>query len=146
MIANEEYFKRRTGRGSHKIVLLAVIVGGGGEEEGREEEEDDGDDEEQQGGEEEYQERRCNDDLVTSSDNFQSVVFTGRLIPSNTRRCTSMLPCALGLEENNGNKSINGEEEQAKDGTLERDRCVAKYIVCAGSKKRESRANPHVTD
>ena len=43
-----------------------------------------------------------------------------------------MLPCALGLEENNGNKSINDERRKSKDGTLERDRYMAKYIVCAG--------------
>ena len=130
MIIKEEYWKRRTDTGSHKTVLLAIVIvieedddgdGSGSrnsddeEEEGEdaEDEEDDGDDGNKGG--EEYQGRRCNDDVVTSSTNFQSVVFTGRSIPSKTRRCILMLPCALGLEKNK-NKWINrGEGDRATE-------------------------------
>jgi hypothetical protein len=68
-----------------------------------EEVDDDDNDDDDVGGEveeeeEEYQGRRCNDDVLASSANFQYVVFTGRSIPSKTRRYIVMLPCALGLE------------------------------------------------
>jgi hypothetical protein len=69
--------------GGHRIVVVAVLVAVVDEE---------------GGGEGEGEGRRCNYDVVMSSSNFECVVFTSRSIPSKTRRCTVMLPCALGLK------------------------------------------------
>jgi hypothetical protein len=71
--------------GGHRIVVVAVLVVVIVVEE-------------EEGGEEEGEGRRCNYDVVMSSSNFEYVVFTSRSIPSKTRRCTMMLPCALGLK------------------------------------------------